>query len=324
MIIVTGAAGFIASNLISRLNQMGYNDVVAVDDFSRADKEGNLLGKRLSAQHGRVHRDGFGPWLDAHQRQVQLVFHLGARTDTTEFDKAVFDRLNLHYSQMVWQKCAQYAIPLIYASSAATYGMGEHGFDDDHESPFRLRPLNPYGESKNDFDQWALRQEGQPPYWAGIKFFNVFGPNEFHKGRMASVVFHAFRQIRETGQMRLFRSHHPDYADGQQLRDFIYVKDAVDVLVHLMETRRASGLYNLGTGQARSFLDLAHATFDAMRLPRVVSFIDTPADIRGKYQYYTQANVRKLREAGYAKDFTPLEQAVEQYVRQYLASGSHA
>ena len=320
MIVVTGAAGFIGSALVGELLRQGWQDIVAVDDFSRPDKAPNLEGKTLSA---KVDRKEFHDWLDANQQLVQFIFHLGARTDTTEFDTAIFDELNLHYSQEVWKRCVKYGIPLVYASSAATYGAGEHGYDDDHDLIAKLKPLNPYGESKNDFDQWALAQAEKPYFWAGLKFFNVYGPNEYHKGRMASVVLHAFRQIRDTGGMKLFRSHRPDYKDGEQLRDFVYVKDVCDVCLFLMEHRKHSGIYNLGSGKARTFLDLARAVFAALGKDEKIEFIDTPADIRDKYQYYTEANMAKLKGIGYDKPFTSLEEGVRDYVTNYLVPGSY-
>ena len=320
MIVVTGAAGFIGSALVGELLRQGWQDIVAVDDFSRPDKAPNLEGKTLSA---RVDRKEFFDWLDANQQLVQFIFHLGARTDTTEFDTAIFDELNLHYSQEVWKRCVKYGIPLVYASSAATYGAGEHGYDDDHDLIAKLKPLNPYGESKNDFDRWALAQAEKPYFWAGLKFFNVYGPNEYHKGRMASVVLHAFRQIRDTGGMKLFRSHRPDYKDGEQLRDFVYVKDVCDVCLFLMEHRKHSGIYNLGSGKARTFLDLARAVFAALGKDEKIEFIDTPADIRDKYQYYTEANMAKLKGIGYDKPFTSLEEGVGDYVTNYLIPGSY-
>ncbi len=316
MIIVTGAAGFIGSALVGELLRQGWQDIVVVDGFSRQDKMPNLAGKTLSA---KVDRKDFFAWLESHEKQVQFIFHLGARTDTTEFNVAIFTELNLLFSQRMWEACVRYGIPLVYASSAATYGGGELGYSDqDDELPKRLKPLNPYGESKNDFDQWALRQERKPYFWAGLKFFNVYGPNEYHKGRMASVVFHAFNQIRDTGGMKLFRSHRPDYKDGEQLRDFVYVKDVCKVCLFLMEHRKESGLYNLGTGKARTFRDLAAATFQAMGVKESIDFIDTPADIRDKYQYFTEARMEKLRGAGYDKPFTTLEDGVADYVGQYL------
>ena len=320
MIVVTGAAGFIGSALVGELLRNGWQDIVAVDDFSRADKAPDLAGKKLSA---RIDRKEFLAWLDANEKLVQFIFHIGARTDTTEFDKAVFDELNLHYSQRVWERCVKYGLPLVYASSGATYGAGEFGYADDEDLPFKLKPLNPYGESKNDFDKWALTQERKPYFWAGLKFFNVYGPNEYHKGRMASVVFHAFKQITATGGMKLFRSHRPDFKDGEQLRDFVYVKDVCAVCLFLMEHRKNSGLYNLGSGKARTFLDLARATFRAMGEPEDITFIDTPVDIRDKYQYFTEARMEKLRGIGYDRPFTALEDGVREYVQEYLVPNGY-
>lgn len=315
MIVVTGAAGFIASALVGRLNQKGYNNIVVVDDFSRPDKAPNLEGKTIME---RVDRNDFHDWLDQNHKMTEFIFHLGARTDTTEFDIELFNRLNLDYTKKVWKQCVQYGLPLVYASSAATYGMGELGYEDKNELAFELKPLNPYGDSKNDFDKWAIQQDEKPFHWVGVKFFNVFGPNEFHKGRMASVVFHAFNQIQKTGAMKLFASHNPDYKDGEQIRDFIYVKDALDVLMFHMEKRDHSGLYNLGTGKSRTFYDLAAATFRALDLEPNISFIPTPEDIRDKYQYFTEASVTKLRDSGYTGEFMELEDAIRDYVTNYL------
>jgi ADP-L-glycero-D-manno-heptose 6-epimerase len=329
MIVVTGAAGFIGSCMVQRLNEAGYLDVLAVDDFSRPDKNRNLEGKKLQ---GQVHRDNFLRWLERNHADVDAVLHLGARTDTTEMDTAIFDVLNLEYSRGVWMLCSGYRIPLLYASSAATYGLGEHGYADDHQLIPLLKPLNPYGQSKQDFDVWVLktlddnhfRADGTPasgncpPSWAGFKFFNVYGPNEYHKGRMASVIMHTARQIKATGAMKLFRSHRPDYGDGAQSRDFIYVKDVVDVLLYFMENKPANGIYNLGTGKARSFLDLAKGTFHSLGLEPNISFVDTPADIRDTYQYFTEADMTKMRHAGYSQPFYGLEAGIDDYVQRYL------
>lgn len=315
MIVVTGAAGFIGSYLVGLLNANKFFDVVAVDDFSFPEKNKNLEGKSLAE---KVEREVFGEWLDANHEQVQFIFHLGARTDTTEFDKAIFDKLNLNYSKMVWEKCISYGLPLVYASSAATYGEGELGYDDNHEIVNSLKPLNPYGESKNDFDKWALAQDETPYFWAGLKFFNVYGPNELHKGRMASVIFHAYHQINKTGKMKLFKSHRPDFGDGEQSRDFVYVRDLCEVCYFLMHHRKNSGIYNIGTGKARSFNDLVNATFAAMGKPAEIEYIPTPEDIRDKYQYFTEANMDKIRKIGYKKSFTTLEDGVKDYVQNYL------
>jgi ADP-L-glycero-D-manno-heptose 6-epimerase len=213
MIVVTGAAGFVGSCLVGRLNREGYMDIVLVDDFSDERKSRNLSNKKFTH---KVDRRELITWIHSNHKLVQFVFHIGARTDTTEFSKEIFDTLNLEYSKSVWEACVEYGLPLVYASSAATYGAGEHGYEDSHEVVAKLKPLNPYGDSKNDFDKWVLGCEKAPYFWAGLKFFNVYGPNEYHKGRMASVVLHAYRQIAETGRMRLFRSHRPDYRDGEQ------------------------------------------------------------------------------------------------------------
>lgn len=319
MIIITGAAGFIASNLISKLNNENFKDIILVDDFSKSIKEKNYINKTYT---NLINRNDFFNWLDKNEKLVQFIFHLGARTDTTEFDKTIFDELNLNYSKKIWKACVKYGIPLVYASSAATYGMGEHGYDDNHEIINKLKPLNPYGESKNNFDIWALSQKNKPYFWAGVKFFNVYGPNEYHKDRMASVIFHTYNQIKKTGKMNLFKSHNPLFKDGEQKRDFIYVKDVVDVLYFFMLKRKYSGLYNLGTGEARTFYDLASNVFTSLNIPVNIGYIDTPEDIRNKYQYFTQANMQKLKNIGYNKKFYTLEQGVNDYVKNYLISNN--
>jgi ADP-L-glycero-D-manno-heptose 6-epimerase len=316
MIVVTGASGFVGSCLIRKLNDQNYNAIVAVDDFTKTFKAKNLVDKKIVQW---VHRDEFFNWLDKNHPMVEFIFHIGARTDTTEFDWSIFQELNLGYSQKIWGKCIAYQIPLVYASSAATYGMGEHGYRDDDESIGLLKPLNPYGHSKNEFDKWAMEQKEEPFYWAGLKFFNVYGPNEYHKGRMASVIWHAFQQIKATGKMKLFRSHNPDFKDGEQKRDFIYVKDVLEVCCFLMHHRKNSGIYNLGTGKARTFVDLVRATFSAMGVKEDIEFIDTPEDIRDKYQYFTEASMGKLRSIGYDQPFYSLEEGVDEYVADYLA-----
>jgi ADP-L-glycero-D-manno-heptose 6-epimerase len=316
MIIVTGAAGFIGSCLVSKLNSEGIADIVVVDDFSKHEKDHNLEGKQFSE---KVDRKAFPEWLKTDIFPIECVFHIGARTDTTEFNKAIFDELNVNYTKALWEICTQEQIPFIYASSAATYGLGEHGYDDRDDSVIpKLKPLNPYGDSKNDFDKWALEQKHTPPQWVGFKFFNVYGPNEYHKGRMASVIMHAYNQLGQQGFVKLFRSHNPDYADGGQLRDFVYVKDVVDVLYHAYKHKIESGIYNLGSGKARTFLDLAKATFTALSLEPKIEFIDTPVDIRDKYQYFTEAKMEKLKATGYSKPFHTLEEGVKDYVQNYL------
>ena len=320
MIIITGAAGFIGSCLIQKLNDEGFYDLVLVDDFSNQEKNRNFEGKRFSKQ---VEREIFPAWLIANQLLVQFIFHIGARTDTTESDVDLFNRLNLDYSKSIWNICVEFGLPFVYASSAATYGLGEQGYNDDESKISVLKPLNPYGDSKNDFDKWAIAQERKPYFWAGLKFFNVYGPNEYHKGRMASVIFHTFNQIRKTREMKLFKSHNPDFKDGEQMRDFVYVKDVVDVLYFLMHHRKDSGIYNLGSGTARTFHDLATNTFKALGEPVNISFVPTPEDIREKYQYFTEARMDKLRFIGYSKEFYTLEEGVEDYVKNYLVEGAY-
>lgn len=319
-IIVTGAAGFIGSCLTGFLNQQGFENLVLVDDFSRNDKEDNLTGKKFTK---KVERDDFFEWLFRERPQVDFIFHIGARTDTTEFDYSIHQRLNVEYSQKIWNYCTVQNIPLVYASSAATYGAGEFGYDDAHNLCYQLQPLNPYGVSKNEVDKWVLHQGDHPPFWAGLKFFNVYGPNEYHKGRMASVIWHSYNQVMKEGQVKLFKSHRPDFEDGKQLRDFVYVKDVLKVCYWLMQTQPASGIYNLGTGKARSFEDLVKSTFKGLDQPSKIVYIDMPLDIRDKYQYFTEAKMDKLRNAGYTEPFYSLEEGVGDYVRNYLRKGAH-
>jgi ADP-L-glycero-D-manno-heptose 6-epimerase len=351
-IIVTGAYGFIGSCLVSYLNQKGFENLILVDAFDADEKELNLLHKKYIV---RVERDNLFDWLQKEKPKVDFVFHLGARTDTTEFDYSIHQKLNVEYSQSIWNYCTLNNVPLVYASSAATYGEGEFGYDDSHAIVPQLHPLNPYGISKNEFDKWVLHQQNTPPFWAGLKFFNVYGPNEYHKARMASVIFHSFNQIKQNGKVKLFRSHKEGYEDGQQLRDFVYVKDVVQVCYWMMEvscglsvvsmapsegntsltthdsqlttdhspltthhSALTSGLYNLGTGTARSFIDLVNATFAGLDLQPDIEFIDMPADIRDKYQYFTEAKMEKLLQTGYPEPFSSLEDGVGDYVRNYL------
>ena len=315
MIVVTGAVGFIGSFLIEKLNSQNFNAIIAVDKFDNPTKNRNL--DNLTIQE-KVDRNIFMQWLDDNHEEVEFIFHIGAKTDTAEFDVDLLNQMNTQYTKDIWVKCIRYQLPLVYASSAATYGLGELGYDDNEDDIAQLKPLNPYGQSKQDFDVWALNQQEKPMYWAGLKFFNVYGPNEYHKGRMASVVFHAYNQIKKSNEMKLFRSHNPKFKDGEQMRDFVYVKDVVDICYWLMNHRKNSGIYNLGSGKARTFLDLTKATFRAMGVKESISFIDTPEDIRDKYQYFTEANMSKLRSIGYSKPFYSLEDGVEDYVKEYL------
>jgi len=321
MIVITGAEGFIGSCLVARLNQDNFNDLVLVDDFdSTKNREKNLENKKYTA---KIERKDFLNWLALNANQVQFIFHIGARTDTTESDETIFKKLNLDFSQELWNICVNEGLPLVYASSAATYGEGENGYNDDESKLNLLNPMNPYGRSKNEFDKWAVSQNKKPFFWAGLKFFNVYGPNEYHKKRMASVVFHAYNQIVETGKVNLFRSHKSEYKDGEQKRDFIYVKDLCDVCLFLMHQRKNSGIYNLGTGEARTWNDLAESIFKAMNLPKNIEYIDIPEDIKEKYQYFTEANMNKLRSIGYTKPFTKIEAAIEDYIKNYISTNTY-
>lgn len=318
-ILITGAAGFIASCMASFLNKNGFTNLFLVDDFSIDEKRRNhehlICIEKID--RNRI-EDFFQKKID-----IDFVIHFGARTDTTEMDYSIHEKLNLNYSKLIWNYCTAHQVPLIYASSAATYGDGAFGYEDNHDVIYKLEPLNPYGVSKNEFDKWALQQSTTPPHWYGLKFFNVYGPNEYHKRRMASVIFHAFNQIKHTGNMKLFRSHNPNYSDGGQLRDFIYVKDLIEVTFWLMINFPKNGLYNLGTGKAATFNQLAEAVFNALNLPIQIEYIDTPIDIRDKYQYFTEANMDKLKKAGYSNLFKSIDEGTEDYIKSYLNSESN-
>ncbi len=318
MIVVTGAAGFIGSYMVGKLNRDGFKDIVLVDKYDDPLKVENYQTKTYSE---KVDRDDFFDWLSINEKFVQIIIHLGARTDTVGQEPEIYQQLNLEYSQKIWNACIQYGLPLIYASSASTYGDGNLGFDDDHSQINQLQPLNLYAQSKHDFDCWALEQKEQPYFWTGLKFFNVFGPNEYHKNRMASVIMGAFNTIRKTGKMDLFRSHHPTIKDGEQARDFIYVEDVAKVILFFMNTRKNSGIYNVGTGEARTYLSLTKAVFKSMQLEENIGYIDTPEDLIGKYQYYTCANITKLKSIGYTENFYSLEVGIEDYIRNYLTPG---
>lgn len=321
-IVITGTAGFIGSVVVQYLNEQGFNQLILVDDFGVETKRQNWEQKQYLKI---IERQAFLEQLPILEFSIDVIIHLGARTDTTEFDYSIHEELNLNYSKSLWNYATEKQIPFIYASSAATYGSGEQGYNDSHEILNQLVPLNPYGVSKNEFDKWAIAQKTHPPMWTGLKFFNVYGPNESHKGRMASVIFHSFNQINETGLVKLFKSHRPDFKDGEQLRDFVYVKDVMKVIDWMMQAMLAhtwsadkNGLYNLGTGKARSFYDLAANVFMAQDMKPNIEFIDMPLDIRDKYQYFTEANMTKLRVAGYTAPFYSLEAGVKDYVANYL------
>ncbi len=326
MIIVTGAAGMIGSAMVWKLNEMGRNDIIVVDKLRTEEKWLNLR-KRDYADW--VDRDDLFDWLSnsANAEKITGVVHMGACSATTERDGDFLMSNNYGYSKKLWEFCAARQIPYVYASSAATYGGGELGYNDDVsvEELKKLQPLNKYGYSKKIFDDWAFKQSIVPKQWCGLKFFNVYGPQEYHKGRMASMVFHTFNQYRDNGGVKLFKSHKEGFEDGEQLRDFVYLKDVVDVMYYLLTEKVESGVYNIGTGEARSFLDLSMATMRAaannpeLRQEEVIEFIPMPEDLRGRYQYFTQASMEKLKRAGYTKKFTSLEDGVRDYVENYLS-----
>ncbi len=316
MIIVTGGAGFIGSAFVARLNEEGIDDILIVDNLGDSDKWKNLVNLRY---RDYLHKHAFLDMLldGAFDGMVAAVVHMGACSSTTERDADYLMENNYRYTQHVAEWCLAQGVRLIYASSAATYGNGEHGFSDDPDTTMKLRPVNMYGYSKQLFDLWALRT-GAVSSIAGLKFFNVFGPNEYHKGEMRSMVCKAFEQIRDTGRVKLFRSYRPEYPDGGQQRDFIYVKDVADTMFWLLQHPEANGIFNLGTGRASTWLELVNAVFAAMERTPSVEFVEMPEAIRGQYQYHTCAQMARLREAGYSRPFTEPGAAVADYVRGYL------
>lgn len=319
MLIVTGGAGFIGSALIWGLNVSGHNDIMVVDTLGKGEKWRNLWGLKFSEF---VHKDDFRRRLESRgiPPGTECVFHMGACSATTETDGDYLLGNNYEYSRLLARHCVEAGVRFIAASSAATYGDGAHGYVDNPDVLDRLRPLNMYGYSKQLFDLWA-RDEGYLDAIASLKFFNVFGPNEYHKGDMSSVILKAFRQINQRGYLELFRSHRPEYADGEQMRDFVYVKDVVEVMLWLAEHEDANGIFNVGCGEARTWNDLARSVFAAMDRPADIRYIDMPLAIRGNYQYHTVADIGRLRQAGYTQSFRSLEEGAADYVRNYLARG---
>jgi ADP-L-glycero-D-manno-heptose 6-epimerase len=317
MILVTGASGFIGSVLVKELNLQGRKDIWIVDRLESDEKWRNLSGLEFEDY---IHADELFGLDPSFWDNITQIFHIGACSSTTERDMDFLWENNVRYSQELFNIATIKDIPILYASSAATYGDGEHGYSDDHREIKNLRPLNGYGFSKHYVDKWVLDRESRPSYWFGLKFFNVFGPNEYHKEEMRSLVHKGFGQIKETGKVKLFKSHREGYKDGEQLRDFVYVKDIVRAALALMKEKvpGSSGLYNMGTGQARSFYDLIKATFAAMEVKVNVEFIPMPESIRDQYQYYTQAEMKKFNSVFPEFEFTSLEDSVSDYVKNYL------
>jgi len=316
MILVTGGAGFIGSAIVAELNARGIDDILIVDVLGKDERWKNL---RNLSYTDYMEAEDFSEMVSDTDLQIDLdaIIHMGACSDTTEADCSYLVRNNYEFSKLLAGWALELDARFIYASSAATYGDGEEGFADDEDALETLRPLNMYGYSKHMFDLWCKRQ-GLLNRFVGIKYFNVFGPNEYHKAGMRSFAMRAFEQISDTGRVKLFKSHRPDYNDGEQLRDFIYVKDAVDMTLFFLENQEASGIFNVGTGNARNWNDLAKATFGAIDIEPNIEYIDMPEHLQGKYQYFTQATMDKLPAAGYDKDTTTLEDAVADYVQNYL------
>lgn len=312
MIILTGGAGFIGSNTLATLNRMDCTDILVVDNVAASPKWKNLVGKSFRLY---VNKNSLWAWLDKHvQENVEAVIHLGACTDTMENDFDYLAENNVAYTRRLWRFCTDRQIPFIYASSAATYGDGGGGFSDAHENTHAYKPINPYGYSKHLFDLWALKQKKTPSQWYGIKFFNVYGPCENHKGRMASVPNFAIPQAQQNGKIRLFTSYRAGIKDGEQKRDFVYVQDVVDLIVHFLDTSAPSGLYNAGTGRSRSFNDLAKAIFSALNIAGEIEYFEMPEAIRNSYQYFTEADMRKLIATGYSHAPVSLEEGIARYV----------
>ncbi|MEC9492771.1 ADP-glyceromanno-heptose 6-epimerase [Flexistipes sp.] len=314
MIVITGAAGFIGSVILKLFNDKGHDNILAVDKLGEKTKWKNLNNKKFT---DFCDKDDFIANPDKF-KGIDAIIHMGACTDTAEFNLDYLIKNNYEYSKILFEYSVKNNIPFIYASSAATYGGGENGYSDEMEDISLLTPLNPYGFSKQLFDQWLLMQTDKPPFWAGLKFFNVYGPNEYHKGRMASVIFHTFNQINETGKVKLFKSHRQDCKHGEQKRDFVYVKDVAEIIYYFYQNRPENGIFNLGTGNARTFNDLAENVIKNAKIKAEIEYIDMPEDIRDKYQYFTEAKMNKLRNTGYDKDFHSLEEGIKDYVTNFL------
>lgn len=314
MILITGSAGFIGSAIVWGLNEAGIENIILSDKLHKKDKWKNIVKRDI---YDWVDRDELFEYLEEKGEKIEAIIHMGACSATTETDADFLMKNNFEYTKKLWEFSVKKNIKFVYASSAATYGAGEKGYDDKEDIK-GLLPLNKYGYSKHLFDMWVKKQESQPKQWQGLKFFNVYGPNEYHKNRMASVIYHTFNKVNETGWMELFKSYKKGYENGEQLRDFVYVKDIVDVIVFLIQNDIKSGIINLGTGKARSFNDLAKATMIAMGKEPKIEYIEMPIDIRDKYQYFTEAKMEKLKELGYKKEFYSLENGIKDYVQNYL------
>ena len=321
MIIVTGGAGFIGSGIIWRLNELGSDNIIIVDRLGETDKWKNLVGLKYADIY---HKDDFINLVeeDSLPFQVEAVIHLGACSSTTEKDADYLMYNNYKYSQTLCAYCLEKDIRFIYASSAATYGDGGNGYEDNEEKLHELKPLNMYGYSKHMFDLWAKREEILDEI-VGLKYFNVFGPNEYHKGDMRSMIHKAFGQIKETGKVKLFKSHNSQYEHGKQMRDFIYIKDAIDMTLHFLQNKDKNGIYNIGTGNARTWVDLVSSIFKSLGLELQIEFIDMPEELKGKYQYFTEAEIQKIRNSGYKNQISSLENSVDDYVKEYLTKNKY-
>ena len=315
MLVVTGANGFIGSALVWDLNQAGYTDIIAVDTVTPNERSEPLKNSKYKKF---IHTDELLPFLKDDSNDIQCIFHMGACSSTSEMNREYLKTNNTEYTQHLFEYCTNKNISFIYASSGAVYGDGKNGFNDTTNAD-SFKPLNPYGESKINFDSWVEKQSSTPPQWYGLRFFNVYGPNEYHKGEMSSVVYKAFLQINESGQLKLFKSNHPNYADGEQMRDFVYVKDITRWMIELFQKKSiASGIYNMGYGEARTWVDLAKNVFVGMNKDFKIEWIEMPDKFKNQYQYFTEADISKLKAQGLSSPQWPIEKGVLDYVTQYL------